>query len=1149
MLMAKKKKPNISKDYWMKFGGSLRKKKVPKMNMGGITGNISLQNNFDNSLGSIFVDPGGPAAEWNGWTTPLYPGQQRQHVTKGTVISPTNPQYIPGEQRGGSSSSGSTDYVYRTNTKKPYKFHEYGGTPQDDPTFKMWFAKNARRPDVMKVSGNTESLKQLFLTDINQDQLPLFSNEMDDYGGSDKSVRPFDLSSKIIGGLENINTPPPSKRSIRNSRKAAGLKEGETMKQFWDQYFQKGLEEQEQIRQPKGYGGRNLPKAGSGIRIDATRDYSGIAERNPNWKQGMGTVGDTNILQKAGPWGILADMVFDAFGFSGDMEQHKDNVRDAHESTGTLNLLNRDGANKDSLDMSTRTDALNALAGYLGTPAPDFMSELAPELIQGVGAMATSGAGNSFNIGGGGGGEVGDVIDYDAISGGTHARYGGHMAAESGMDLRNLHRLENGGTLDLGPGAGTGIQKLDNPYSNESLMESSGIDQLSAGGPSTQNYEAEGGEAIMHAEGGQPATTGNLEEVSANVSMLEGSSHEKGGEEVTGEGEQYVFSKKLKSDTWKKSFADAAETIAKNIEKFEKVSTEEDSDEITKSTANAMIQSWQQKLMELQQEQETKRQEKFMDMMNNGAPAEELQKAFPDLYEQFMAEQQLQEQAQMQQGQGGMEQEAQMAANPMGDIDMSALSGDAQQMVGAKYGLPQYNHGGSHDEFTPYNFNQYFNDNFSWNIGDESDVDFGLKRNRYTPKKSELLDYLTINFPEEGYNFGLGETEGGDIYTNPKDAYNALLADFSTERGTHLEDKIGLQTKPKKDDYRSEITVPDPRDETKTVTSMDWTDENSQTQFNQDEAAWSLYNSGLPSNWAENFGADAGLSQRKYFKTLYTSLIAKGTDPEIAQSLVNKEKLQKEDIDAAFLEMENEEKELTDAEKAQLEIEKIAKAKKNKELLGNIGTTLTDLAPTFYNLAMGNKAAAKTPYVGNKYEDDILDNLEKIGNTDIEMQLDQNEETLNMAKYLARQHSDGSSGGYMTILNQFMNAKTEADRKAFFDKYKFDQAALTTANESLYNLGEKDRIENTARIDSDFQHDAAREAFTAKGWEGISGYAQLQQKMKNSANRDVELRSLLDDIYPDASLYMNSEGDVDIQKILGENPELIEYFQKYFKTN
>ena len=1090
MLMAKKKKQNTSENYWMKFGGSLR-----KMNLGGV--------NFD---------PGGEAAAWNGWTTPLFPGQQRQHVTKGTVISPTNPQYIPGEQRGGSSSSPpSRDYVYpiKDRTLKfhayggnPNKRYDYGGNPQDDPTFKMWFAKNARRSDVMGATGNTESLKQLFLADINAEQLPLFTNEIDDYGGTDKSGRPFDLSSKMIGGLE------------------------------------------------KRYGGRNLPKAGSGIRIDATRDYSGIAERNPNWKQGLGAVGDTNLLQKLGPFGILADLAFDAFGFSGDVEQHTENTRDAHASTSTLNLLDRDGANKDNLDMSTRTDALNALAGYLGTASPDFMSELAPELIQGVGAMATSGAGGgNFNIGGSGGGDVGDVIDYDAISGGTHARYGGHMAAESGMDLRNLHRLENGGTLDLGPGAGTGIQKLNNPYSDESLMESSGIDQLSTGGPSTQNYEAEGGEAIMHAEGGQPATTGNLEEVSANVSMLEGSSHEKGGEEVTGEGEQYVFSKKLKSDTWKKSFADAAETIAKNIEKFEKVSTEEDSDEITKSTANAMIQSWQQKLMELQQEQETKRQEKFMDMMNDGAPAEELQQAFPDLYEQFMAEQQLQEQAQMQQGQGGMEQEAQMAANPMGDIDMSALSGDAQQMVGAKYGLPQYNHGGSHDEFETYNFNDYFNENFSWNIGDEEDVNFGTRRNKYTPKKSELMDYLTLNFPEDGYNFGLGDSDEGDIYTNPKDAYNALLSDFSTQRSSHLEDRIGLTNKPTKSDYRSEITTTDPKDETKTVTRTDWTDENSQTQFAQDEAAWSLYNSGLASNWAENFGADAGLSQRKYFKTLYTSLIAKGTDPEIAQSLVNKERLQKDDLDAAFLEMENEETELTDAEKAQLEIEKIAKAKKNKELLGNIGTTLTDLAPTFYNLAMGNKAAAKTPYVGNKYEDDILDNLEKIGNTDIEMQLDTNEQTLNMAKYLARQHSDGSSGGYMTILNQFMNAKTDADRKVFFDKYKFDQAALTTANESLYNLGEKDRIENTARIDSDFQHDAAREAFTAKGWEGISGYSQLQQKMKNSANRDVELRSLLDDIYPDASLYMNSEGDVDIQKILGENPELIEYFQKYFKND
>ena len=53
--------------------------------------------------------------------------------------------------------------------------------------------------------------------------------------------------------------------------------------------------------------------------------------------------------------------------------------------------------------------------------------------------------------------------------------------------------------------------------------------------------------------------------------------------------------------------------------------------------------------------------------------------------------------------------------------------------------------------------------------------------------------------------------------------------------------------------------------------------------------------------------------------------------------------------------------------------------------------------------------------------------------------------------------------------------------------------------------------------------------------------------MANSASRDEQLRGLLDDIYPDVEMYMNRNGEMDIEKILGENPELIEYFKKTYK--
>jgi len=69
----------------------------------------------------------------------------------------------------------------------------------NDPTFKVWFAKNARRKDVMEASSNPEVLKSLFLADISMKELPLFSGEIDDFGTVDKSGRSLGTSFKMIG--------------------------------------------------------------------------------------------------------------------------------------------------------------------------------------------------------------------------------------------------------------------------------------------------------------------------------------------------------------------------------------------------------------------------------------------------------------------------------------------------------------------------------------------------------------------------------------------------------------------------------------------------------------------------------------------------------------------------------------------------------------------------------------------------------------------------------------------------------------------------------------------------------------------------------------------------------------------------------------
>ena len=97
------------------------------------------------------------------------------------------------------SSRGSGDYVYA-----------HGGDPNwapDDPTFKAWFAKNATRQDVMESSGNTDALKDLFLTDVEMDELPVFSDEIDSYGNVDKSGRDIETSFKMLDQYRNGGRP------------------------------------------------------------------------------------------------------------------------------------------------------------------------------------------------------------------------------------------------------------------------------------------------------------------------------------------------------------------------------------------------------------------------------------------------------------------------------------------------------------------------------------------------------------------------------------------------------------------------------------------------------------------------------------------------------------------------------------------------------------------------------------------------------------------------------------------------------------------------------------------------------------------------------------------------------------------------------
>ena len=184
------------------------------------------------------------------------------------------------------------------------------------------------------------------------------------------------------------------------------------------------------------------------------------------------------------------------------------------------------------------------------------------------------------------------------------------------------------------------------------------------------------------------------------------------------------------------------------------------------------------------------------------------------------------------------------------------------------------------------------------------------------------------------------------------------------------------------------------------------------------------------------------------------------------------------------------------------------------------------------------------PFIENENEAQIRQNLELLTNTDITSALKENEDNFNQLKYLAREGSDGSSGSMMNTLLRGQNFQNEADAKLFEGKTKADQLGLKIANESLFSLGENNRAEGVRVDTAQAKNRAAVQAFEAKGWEGLSGYNQLQTKMKNEMAHDKQLQGLLKHIYPDAELYINRDGGIDFDK-LSESGDFDKLIEKY----
>ena len=542
-----------------------------------------------------------------------------------------------------------------------------------------------------------------------------------------------------------------------------------------------------------------------------------------------------------------------------------------------------------------------------------------------------------------------------------------------------------------------------------------------------------------------------------------------------------------------------------------------------------------------------------MEMVEGGAQPEQLQEAFPDLFQQFMAEQQSQLSASANQ----MEGQAQMAANPMGDIDMSQLSAEDQQLIGAQYGLPNKEFG---DPFEAYDFNRYFgelqSEGMFEDVIDQGNFDLG---NDYFAKKRGLMDFLEMNYPDEGYTFGEDDKGNPMTYTSAKDLYGAMETDFGSRRNTFLEGLNTSTTRPDQDDYMKTIQQLNPKTN-EMEESWDWATETSQADYKGDKARYKLYNSGLPANWDENFGRDADISRRKYFKTLETQLLADGKSKEEINSIIKREKLKMDEtLNLEAIEKEN--APLTDEEKAEAlkkQLARQAMGEKGKNFLKGALKDLTTLAPTLYNMKKGKESAEVEPFVENENEALIKENLKRLSNLDITLGLKENEDNFNQLKYVARDASDGSSGSMMNTLLRGQHIQNEADAKLFDGKTKADQLGLKIANESLFNLGERDRTEGVRVNEANAKNRAAVEAFKAKGWEGLSGFSQLKQQMANQASNDEQLKGLLHQIYPDAHLYTDRDGTMDINKLIEsgdldklmkENPKLAEIFMNYFNED
>ena len=836
-----------------------------------------------------------------------------------------------------------------------------------------------------------------------------------------------------------------------------------------------------------------------------------LAAYGSNPLQQMGAIGDTNIASKIpGPVGFGIDAALDLAGYFGDKQAYK-NMDESSEGAGEYLNAVKKGTNKDTLSFNDSiSGAQGVVDNFNSMEKPNFMKDfLAPKLL-----------------------------DTASLIGGGVAKGAGNDLMKGAMDKMNtISSTEQGTKLPIDLLHSMGVQ---GPARADGTYEMGGV-------PQENIYEAEGGEVIQHEAGAPPGTTGEMEPIGNNpmLSELKGNSHASGGELVDSEADQIVFSKKLKSDVWGTSFAEAAKKIGTKIEKFQKAAV--NGDHITKSTAQSMIQSWNVKLQELQSEQEKARENKFMEMLNDGAALEELQQNFPDLTQKFM-----------QKNSGGPQQEEEI---PMSSVESELLYGGKPMKY--EYGSPDPNEppffsGDRTDEEVPAmqsNFLTYGDGDDSFKIYGE---DKGIKNYINSIGMEEFGNQWMANMdPDILSSSGItnfADLKDGNKLIAAQKAYNAKHAndaDFTPipvdaeGQGKFGEHSMSMANMPELENSATNMNTETGLREDGSVIGEPFTKEQMESQVVEmrqenpttlDPVGMSPLDSSTPTPTPTgNIGdiPDSTISNDRYpfdLKNVFRNrernidigeggeLFPPPTDQDMGGGnggfFRNQRKLKKQYEEG----LGNTDKKIKESEEIIESDSSTIKSKTDafmgKKLFGNMSKYMSPL----YNSLKATEGAEVEPEQTNPYEDQIIQDMDQ--KTDIQPWLNQNMMSLQGGMDFTKDMASGNPMQMFSMYNRLNQGKMTQDSAAWKYKHDSEGKVKTAKSNMMYNLGERDRLEGGRVSDINSQNRAARDKHLSTAIEQLSAIGQLDEYTSNLMANDGMRMKFLEMMAPDLDKYM-----------------------------